>query len=57
MVTIGWRASTVLAIGGYPAITVLAGYESDGNQGTRSSSSLESGTSGTQVNVVPLNEK
>ncbi|EXB39267.1 Putative amidase [Morus notabilis] len=30
MVTLGWGASTVLAIGGYPAITVPAGYESDG---------------------------
>lgn len=30
MVTLGWEASTALAIGGYPAITVPAGYESDG---------------------------
>ncbi|XP_060963856.1 probable amidase At4g34880 isoform X1 [Cannabis sativa] len=27
MVTLGWGASTVLAIGGYPAISVPAGYE------------------------------
>lgn len=30
IVTLGWGASTMLAIGGYPAITVPAGYESDG---------------------------
>jgi amidase len=30
MVTLGSGASTVLAIGGYPAITVPAGYESNG---------------------------
>jgi amidase len=30
MVTLGSDASIVLAIGGYPAITVPAGYESDG---------------------------
>lgn len=30
MVTIGSGACTVLAIGGYPAITVPAGYESNG---------------------------
>ncbi|XP_050262736.1 probable amidase At4g34880 [Quercus robur] len=30
MLTIGSNASTVLAIGGYPAITVPAGYESNG---------------------------
>ncbi|KAJ9189602.1 hypothetical protein P3X46_000876 [Hevea brasiliensis] len=30
MVTLGWTASTVLAIGGYPAITVPAGYGSNG---------------------------
>lgn len=30
MVTLGWGASTVMAIGGYPAITVPAGYESNG---------------------------
>lgn len=30
MVTIGWQASTVLAIGGYPAITVPAGYQENG---------------------------
>jgi amidase len=30
MVTLGPDASTVLAIGGYPGITVPAGYESDG---------------------------
>ncbi|KAF4383689.1 hypothetical protein F8388_014189 [Cannabis sativa] len=28
MVTLGWAASTVLAIGGYPAISVPAGFES-----------------------------
>ncbi|KDP27575.1 hypothetical protein JCGZ_19580 [Jatropha curcas] len=30
MVTLGWTASTVLAIGGYPAISVPAGYDSNG---------------------------
>lgn len=30
MVTPGWGASSVLAIGGYPAITVPAGYDSNG---------------------------
>lgn len=30
IVTIGSAASTVLAIGGYPGITVPAGYDSDG---------------------------
>lgn len=30
MVTLGWEASTVLAIGGYPAITVPAGYDANG---------------------------
>lgn len=30
MVTLGWDASTVLAIGGYPAITVPAGYDANG---------------------------
>lgn len=30
MVTLGWDASTVLAIGGYPAITVPAGYDVNG---------------------------
>ena len=30
MVTLGWGASTVLAIGGYPAISVPAGYEANG---------------------------
>ncbi|PSS25996.1 Amidase [Actinidia chinensis var. chinensis] len=30
MVTPGWRAASVLAIGGYPAISVPAGYDTDG---------------------------
>ncbi|XP_050233723.1 probable amidase At4g34880 [Mercurialis annua] len=30
MVTLGWTASTVLAIGGYPAISVPAGYDGNG---------------------------
>ncbi len=31
MVTLGTGAESVLAIGGYPAITVPAGYEGNGN--------------------------
>lgn len=30
LVTPGWAASTLLAIGGYPGITVPAGFDSDG---------------------------